>query len=136
MTDDFTLDPKLAADTIAAGETELCLVRLARDARFPWAILVPKRPGCRELHDLAPADQILLMGEISHIAAAMQRAWGAKKTNVAALGNQVAQLHIHIVMRNPGDAAWPGPIWGVGAPETYTEPARAEAVARLRACLP
>lgn len=136
MSAEFVLDSKLEADTVSVGQTALCHVRLARDARFVWAILVPARPGCRELHDLTPADQVGLMGEITHIAAAMQTAWGAHKTNVAALGNQVAQLHIHIVLRNPGDAAWPGPIWGVGAPEAYDPTRLEETRARLRACLP
>jgi diadenosine tetraphosphate (Ap4A) HIT family hydrolase len=136
MTDRFVLDAKLEADSAPVGETELCFVRLARDARYPWAILIPKRAGCRELHDLAPADQVLLMGEITHIAKAMQAAWRAEKTNVASLGNQVAQLHIHIVMRHAGDAAWPGPIWGRGEAEPYDENTLEEARARLRGCLP
>lgn len=136
MSDDFVLHKRLAADTAPVGNTDLCRVLLVKDARFPWAILVPRRPGLRELHDLAPPDQILLMGEVTHLTHAMQEAWNAGKTNVAALGNMVPQLHVHIVMRFEGDAAWPGPIWNVGNPEPYSEAALTETLEKLRTCLP
>ena len=49
------LHPRLAADTGALGETELCWLRWMRDARFPWLIVVPKRDGLREWHHLPAA---------------------------------------------------------------------------------
>lgn len=136
MTDGFEVHAQLAADGHVVGDTDLCRVLLMNDARFAWLVLVPRRDGLRELHDLAPMDQILLMGEATHIAEAMQEEWGAVKTNVAALGNQVPQLHVHIVMRSADDAAWPGPIWGVGTPEPYTQEALDETLTRVTACLP
>ncbi len=136
MTDAFSLHPQLAADTYPVAETALCQVLLSKDARYPWLILVPHQPDLRELHDLAPSDQSVLMAEITHIAAAMQREWRADKTNVAALGNMVPQLHIHIVMRFATDAAWPAPIWGVGQPEAYSDTALTDALTRVRRCLP
>jgi diadenosine tetraphosphate (Ap4A) HIT family hydrolase len=48
---------------------------------------------------------------------ALRQATGCDKLNVASLGNMVRQLHVHIVARFEGDAAWPGPIWGVGEAE-------------------
>lgn len=136
MTKAFALHERLAEDTVPAGGTDLCQVLLSKDARFPWIVLVPRQPGLRELHDLAPPDQILLMTEITHLTRALQTAFGAEKTNVAALGNMVPQLHIHIVMRYAGDAAWPGPIWGVGTPEDYSEAALAKTLEKVHACLP
>jgi diadenosine tetraphosphate (Ap4A) HIT family hydrolase len=136
VTDGFELHAQLAADGHVVGDTDLCRVLLMNDARFPWVVLVPRRPGARELHDLDPMDQIQLMGEVSHIAAAMQADWEADKTNVAALGNQVPQLHLHIVMRFKNDAAWPAPIWGKGTPEPYAPEALDETLMRVMACLP
>ena len=40
--------------------------------------------------------------------------------NVAALGNQVPQLHLHPLVRYASDAAWPAPIWGKSAPQAYS----------------
>ncbi len=114
----FALDPRLAADTLPAGHLPLCEVRLMNDARFPWLVLVPRRAGARELHDLCPADRALLMEEAT-AASAMLAARGAFKVNVGALGNIVAQLHVHVVARMPDDAAWPGPVWGSGTRQPY-----------------
>ena len=125
----FSLHPRLEADTLALpvslaqsiGPTDLCEVRLANDRRFPWVILIPRRAGVTELHDLSPADQQTLMAEITRIAAVLKQRFKADKVNVATLGNLVPQLHIHIVMRFTTDPAWPGPIWGHGTPEPYGE---------------
>lgn len=136
MTEEFILHDRLAADTIQVAETALCLVLLMQDARYPWVILVPKRPHLREFYELAPADQTLLMAEASHIAQEMQRRFDATKTNFASLGNKVPQLHIHIIMRREEDAAWPAPVWGTGAARPYTESALETMLESIRACLP
>ena len=116
----FALDPRLVADTLPAGHLPLCEVRLMNDARFPWLILVPRRAGLREIHDLSPADRALLMEEAT-AASAVLAAHGAFKVNVGALGNIVAQLHVHVVGRQNGDAAWPGPVWGSGTRQPYAD---------------
>ena len=99
MSNAFTLHPRLAADTIALGDWPLCRLLLMNDARFPWVILVPARPDLREIHDLPPAERATLIEEIARASALMQQAFKADKMNVAALGNQVPQLHIHIIAR-------------------------------------
>ena len=109
---------------------------MSRDARYPWLILVPRQADLREMHDLSNADQMRLMTDITHISQAMQTAWQADKVNVAALGNMVPQLHIHIIMRYRDDAAWPGPIWGVGAAQHYSDAALTDALTRAATCLP
>ena len=38
------------------------------------------------------------------------------KLNIAALGNVVPQLHVHVIARRQGDAAWPKPVWGAVPP--------------------
>lgn len=113
----FALDPRLEADGPFVLDLPLCHLRLVNDARFFWAVLVPRRADLVEITDLAAADRAVLMEEIAAVAAAVQAASGCAKMNVAALGNVVAQLHVHVVGRNPGDAAWPGPVFGVGTRE-------------------
>ncbi|MCR9222145.1 MAG: HIT family protein [Alphaproteobacteria bacterium] len=132
---DFTLDARLEADTAPVAELTLSSLRLMKDARYPWAILIPRRAGVREIHGLTQADQRQLLAEITRLSAAMQQAWSADKMNVAALGNMVAQLHVHVIARFAGDAAWPGPVWGVGASEPYAAEALEATVARLSAAL-
>lgn len=135
MAESFTLHDRLATDSTPVAELTLCSLRLMDDARFPWAILVPRRAEIREIHDLTQADQRQILAETTKLSAAMAREWAADKMNVAALGNMVPQLHVHVIARFAGDAAWPGPVWGVGVAEAYAEPALAETLERLNAAL-
>ena len=141
MQDDLEIDARLTLTSEPLAETELCWVRLQNDARWPWIVLIPRRPGLVELEELAPEDRALLFREITAAGAAV-RAVGAalgaavEKLNVGALGNVVPQLHVHVIGRRRGDAAWPGPVWGFGEPEPYgaedLERARAAAAPLLR----
>ena len=132
MTDSFALHPRLAADTVELARWPLCRVLLMNDARFPWLILVPARPGLREIHDLPAAERSVLIEEIARATALVQKAFTAHKTNVAALGNQVPQLHVHVIARLEGDAAWPKPVWSVGTPRPMTDAERDARIAALR----
>lgn len=123
----FHIDPRLASDGPALGDLPLCHVRLVDDSRFPWLVLVPRRAGASEIIDLPPEDRRTLMDEISAASAALKAISGCAKLNVAALGNVVSQLHVHVVGRNLGDAAWPGPVFGHG---TRAPLAAAERTAR------
>lgn len=135
MTKEVSLDPRLAADSIAIGRLALCEVRLQDDARFPWLVLVPQRAGMTELFELSAADSALAMQEISQCSAALHAVTQCLKINVGALGNIVRQLHVHIVARNEGDAAWPGPVWGAGVRVPYSETEKTELIAQLRSAL-
>lgn len=115
----FTLDPQLAADTVFVADWPLCRVLLMDDARFPWLILVPRRADLVELDDLAPGEQVRLLSEINQAIAMLRNAARCDKLNVGALGNIVRQLHVHVVARREGDAAWPGPVWGSGQAVRY-----------------
>ncbi len=132
---EFTLHPRLEADTVALTPLGLSRVLLMQDSRFPWLILVPERPAMRDLHDLSPEDQITIMGEIDAVSRALQAIHSPDKINVAALGNMVPQLHIHIIARFTADAAWPGPVWGVGEAVPYDSAALAETLRAFRNAL-
>ena len=113
-------------------------MRLQSDARFPWLVLIPERPGLTELHDLSPQDYRTLMDEVLLAGAAVRAmgealAWPVRRLNVGALGNIVSQLHVHVVGRRSGDPAWPGPVWGFGEAVAYEDAARAAALAAARA---
>jgi len=117
----FQLHPRLAADTRDVTRLTLCRVLLMNDRRFPWLILVPERADIREIHQLSAADRALLVEEIAQVAQAMERFHRADKMNVAALGNMVPQLHVHVIARFTTDPAWPNPVWGKGSAEAYDQ---------------
>ena len=133
--DEFALHPQLVRDTIALGDLPLCRVLIARDANYPWLVLVPRRPDIVEVFDLAERDQATLMTDIAGSARALQKVTGCDKINVAALGNAVAQLHVHVIGRRKTDAAWPKPVWGQVPPLTYDEEALHRFMADLRGSL-
>lgn len=135
MADPFELDPRLAADTVLVGETPLNQVLLMRDARYPWLILVPRRSDVTEPFELSEADQAQLWQESMRLGEAMKAHFAADKLNIAALGNQVAQLHVHHIARFHTDDAWPGPVWGVGSAVPYSGTALDTLVRELRILL-
>ena len=122
----FDLDPRLANDTAWLCDWPLCKLLMMNDRRYGWIVLVPRRTGVSEPFDLKPADQVQLWREVMHAAEILKASSQCRKINVGALGNIVSQLHLHIVARNEGDFAWPGPVWGQGVPHRF-EPARLEA---------
>ncbi|KAB2849930.1 MAG: HIT family protein [Hyphomicrobiaceae bacterium] len=131
----FQLDPQLARDTHVVGSMELSRVLLTNDRRFPWLILVPQRPGLADLIDLDPPERLTLLEEISCSCEALKAEFKPHKLNVAALGNVVRQLHVHVIARSTSDAAWPKPVWGVGAAEPYGADELKAMSKRLRSAL-
>ena len=129
---DFELHPQLAADTVSVATWPLCEVLLLTDANYPWLVLVPVRPGLRDFHELSPDDMVTAGQEISRASEALEELFAPDKINVAALGNMVPQLHIHVVARFTDDAAWPNPIWGVAPPLAYAPDALDARLADLR----
>jgi diadenosine tetraphosphate (Ap4A) HIT family hydrolase len=119
----FVLDQRLTDDTYVIGRFELSLLLLAKDANYPWCILVPERENVIELYHLSDADQQQLTRESCQLAEVMNSLFDADKINIAALGNIVPQLHVHHVARFESDVAWPSPIWGAADALDY-EPER------------
>lgn len=133
-------DPAFLRTSEAVGDLALCHVRLQADARFPWLVLIPRVERAREIEDLSTVDRARLIEEIVRAGSAVRaigRALGGpvEKLNVGQLGNVTPQLHVHIVGRRADDAAWPGPVWGVGTARAYTDQALRQATAAARAAL-
>ncbi len=135
MDQSFTVDPRIAGDSTAVGDLPLCHVRLMDEARYPWLLLLPRRPGLTEWTELDGADLALVSAEIKQAAEALQRVMPFGKLNVGALGNIVSQLHIHLIGRDPGDPAWPGPVWGHSPRVARTAGETAALVSQLQRAL-
>ena len=131
----FDLDKRLRTDTVLVGELALNSVLLARDATYPWVILVPRRSAITEIHQLKAADRALLMQESCVLAEVMMALYQPDKLNIATLGNQAPQLHMHHVARFKTDPAWPRPVWGAAATTEYQSGALNHRLADLRAAL-
>lgn len=135
MSEPFSLDSRLEADSVPVLDLPLCTVRLMNDARFPWLLLVPRRSGLAEIIDLDASDRGRLMEEIALASDVLRAVSGCDKLNVGALGNMVRQLHVHVIARFEGDAAWAGPVWGSGTAEVYDEDVKTALVGKLTARL-
>lgn len=126
------LDERLESSSTFVTDLRLCQVRLSNNAAFPWILLIPKRKEISEIVDLNDIDQQLLMSEIVLASRVMRHIFHPGKLNIAALGNIVPQLHVHIVARYQDDIAWPDPIWNNGIYEIYDEQLKAKRLMRLR----
>jgi len=115
------LDPRLLTDCVVLGKFKLCHVLLMRDANYPWCVLVPDREDMSEIFDLSTEDQTQLNIESNTLLDFLKKEFGADKMNVAALGNVVAQLHIHHIVRYTSDIAWPAPVWGAFPAKEYND---------------
>ncbi|EHK72193.1 histidine triad (HIT) protein [Pseudomonas psychrotolerans L19] len=131
----FQIDPRLAGDTLEVASLTLCQVLLLNDRRYDWLVLVPRRESVTEILDLSPQDQAQLWREVTLVAQVLRHAQPDLKLNIGALGNVVRQLHLHILLRQEGDPAWPGPVWGHSPREPHTAEAGHAAAERWRVLL-
>ena len=116
---DWTLHLQLAADTVNLGDLPLSRVLVMSDATFPWLVLVPRKADLVEVIDLGDDEQTQLMREVAQTARALRELTACDKLNIAALGNMVPQLHVHVIARFRHDAAWPNPVWGRAGAKAY-----------------
>lgn len=131
----WSLHPRLAADTHPVASLALCDVRLMDDANHPWLVLVPRIAGAVEWVDLDAADSHRLLDEVALASQALRTLHAPDKLNIAALGNMVSQLHVHVVARFRTDPAWPRPVWGACPPRAYAPADRNARIAALREAL-
>ena len=132
----YALHPQLADDTHPLTTLSLCELRLMDDANYPWLILVPRVAEAREMIDLDTAQRRQLTDEIDFAARLLRSAFRPYKLNIAALGNMVEQLHVHVIGREQGDPAWPAPVWGRVAARPYSPEQLVARIAQLQAALP
>jgi len=128
----WSLHPQLEKDTHNIGDLPLSRVLVIDDANYPWLLLVPRRAGTNEIIDLDEVEQAQLMTEITRVARALKAITECDKLNVAALGNVVPQLHVHIIARRRNDPAWPRPVWGQVPPRAHDEQELEKFIAALR----
>jgi diadenosine tetraphosphate (Ap4A) HIT family hydrolase len=128
----WTLDPQLERDTIAIGDLPLSRVLLMNDANFPWLIAVPRHAGVVEVFELGDGEQTQLMSELALLAQLLKGLTGGDKINIAAIGNVVSQLHVHVIARRRDDAAWPQPVWGALPACPYGEAERDRLIQAIR----
>lgn len=128
----WLLHSQLEKDTLNIGDLPLSRVLLIKDAHYPWLLLVPRRADAVEIIDLGEVEQAQLMTEITRVSRALKEVTQCDKLNVAALGNAVPQLHVHIIARRTTDAAWPRPVWGVMPPLSYDAQQSETLIAALR----
>jgi len=128
---EFTLHPQLANDCFELAELPLCKLLLCNDSAYPWFILVPKISDITDIYQLDWQHQQQLLNESSLLSELLMQVFSGDKMNVAALGNVVAQLHLHHIVRYKNDVSWPKPIWGQQALTPYTDEQLAELKAKL-----
>lgn len=135
MKDPWRLHPQLADDTHPLAQFALSELRLMDDANYPWLVLVPRVADAVELIDLDATQRHALTDEIDRVSRALRDLFHPHKLNVAALGNLVPQLHVHVIARYEQDPAWPKPVWGMAAALPYTEEALIQRIGQLQAAL-
>lgn len=128
----FALHDQLKADTYFICDLDISSVLLMKDANYTWLILVPRKPNLVELTDLSFAEQTAVLREINLAAAILKKEFCADKLNIAALGNVVPQLHIHVIERKKNDATFPKPVWGNAPAKNYSEQEAQDLVKKLK----
>ena len=98
-------------------------------------MLVPRVADAVELIDLDATQRAQLSTEIDAAARALKALFKPHKLNIAALGNLVPQLHVHVIARYTDDIAWPRPVWGAANARPYAPEDLIERVNELRAAL-
>ena len=132
MDSGWSLHPQLERDTVSLGDLPLARLLVNNDANYPWLILAPRRPDLVELIDLDEAAQAQLTTEVTRVARALRDITACHKLNIAALGNIVPQLHVHVIARFRHDPAWPNPVWNVVPRRAYARDALHDFMQPLR----
>jgi len=108
----FKLDNRLENDSFFMQEIKNFQIRLMNVQEFFWIVLIPIKPNLIELSDLEVNERNELLNFAIDLGNYIKSDQNFDKVNIGMLGNVVAQLHLHIVLRNKDDPAWPGPVWG------------------------
>jgi diadenosine tetraphosphate (Ap4A) HIT family hydrolase len=124
----FTLHPRLANGTFDLGRIGISRLLLKNNALFPWFLLVPEvEEGIEDLHQLDEAQYADVTRAIRRVSQFITDYFQPEKLNVASIGNQVRQMHVHLIGRSPEDPAWPGTVWAFDGKQPYA-PEQVEAI--------
>ncbi|MEN8771952.1 MAG: HIT family protein [Akkermansiaceae bacterium] len=116
----FELHPRLSKGCHMIGKSGSCLILLKDNAAFPWILLVPEvDDGIEDLHQLPTGQYTEVLFIIRQVSEFMSSYFRPEKLNVACIGNQVRQMHIHLVARSSNDPAWPGTVWASDVKSRY-----------------
>jgi len=130
----FKLDERLQSSCFEIVDWPLSKVLLKNHAHYPWLILVPSQDNLTEITQLSKEEGYQLMDEIHRASRIMQNLFTPDKINIGALGNMVAQFHMHVIARFKTDPLWPQGVWQASLDEKpYAEPDAL--IARLKTCL-
>ena len=107
-------------------ELETGYVVLGDHQHFKGYTLFLYKDHVVELFDLDPTVKARYMEEMTMVAEAVYRAFGAEKMNYECLGNGDAHLHWHLFPRNPGDIEdygnnGMGPVWYYPLEKMYSD---------------
>lgn len=117
---DFKLDPQLDKDCFVLGHLKTSRLLLLNNALVPWFILVPDT-NATEIYELPHAQQLALLEEINLLSNYLKQNFATDKLNIAAIGNIVNQLHVHVVGRHVDDFCWPSVVWGADGKQAYSD---------------
>ena len=120
MQTDFVLDTRLQHDCHILGKMGSSIVLLMNNSLVPWFILVP-RVDVTEFHELPHETQLQLLEQINLVSSFLKQDLSVDKVNVAAIGNIVRQMHIHVVGRTETDYCWPNVVWGAEGSKPYSD---------------
>ena len=108
----FKLDNRIEQDSFLVKEFNDFQIRIMDVRDVFWVILIPTKINLIELSDLDIDKRNNLINFAIELGDFLKSNEEYDKINIGMLGNVVSQLHLHLVMRNKNDPAWPGPVWG------------------------
>ena len=108
----FKLDNRIEQDSFLVKEFNDFQIRIMDVKDVFWVILIPTKINLIELSDLDIDKRNNLINFAIELGDFLKSNEEYDKVNIAMLGNVVSQLHLHLVMRNKHDPAWPDPVWG------------------------
>jgi len=129
----FLIDDRILSTCFPLGDWPLSRVFLKNTADYPWLILVPRLEGVHEVDELSQALRHVLIDEVSQLSSIVRAYFKPDKLNVGALGNIVAQLHVHVIARFIDDKLWPHGVWQAAQmPTAYSKAKQEQLVDDLR----
>lgn len=89
-----------------------CRVVRVDEPHYPGFCRVIWNEHVREMTDLEPQNQALLMRVVLAVESVVRELFAPDKINLASFGNMVPHLHWHIIPRWQDDRHFPEPVWG------------------------